>query len=256
MSLFVTTGFTRTHPTLYASHLSSWYQSPPKLTTSPHRVLLPQPPPQPAAVDSGAETAGTEPGGAEAVGEGYGVAATRGAATGGAETGGADSGPAGPTGAGGAGGATGAGGTGAASAGDPGPAGALRHLLSLPPAPTKFPVAESLSERREPKTHASTPERREPETRASTPERREPETRAFVHAHVPCVCHSCVPTVPGTHDMTLRTSSIPLCVVLPSPPESSLPAGADPPSDLARASSPTVTRLLATVVTDSMLSLL
>ncbi|CAI7755594.1 unnamed protein product, partial [Closterium sp. NIES-53] len=42
--------------------------------------------------------------------------------------------------------------------------------------------------------------------------------------------------------------------VLPSSPASSLPAVADPPSDLARASSPTVTLFLATVVTDPTLS--
>ncbi|CAI5533741.1 unnamed protein product [Closterium sp. Naga37s-1] len=39
-------------------------------------------------------------------------------------------------------------------------------------------------------------------------------------------------------------------VPLPSPPASSLPDVADPPSDLTRAASPTVARLLATVVTD------
>ncbi|CAI7912887.1 unnamed protein product, partial [Closterium sp. NIES-54] len=39
-------------------------------------------------------------------------------------------------------------------------------------------------------------------------------------------------------------------VVLPEPPASSLPHVTDPESDLARAASPTVTRLLATVVTD------
>ncbi|CAI7781846.1 unnamed protein product [Closterium sp. NIES-54] len=39
-------------------------------------------------------------------------------------------------------------------------------------------------------------------------------------------------------------------VPLPSPPKSSLPALADPESDSLRAASPTVTRLLATVVTD------
>ncbi|CAI7733611.1 unnamed protein product [Closterium sp. NIES-54] len=54
--------------------------------------------------------------------------------------------------------------------------------------------------------------------------------------------------------MTLHPSSVPLRIVLPSPPDSSLPAYAEPPSDLARASSPAVTRFLATVVTDSTLS--
>ncbi|CAI7788454.1 unnamed protein product [Closterium sp. NIES-54] len=50
--------------------------------------------------------------------------------------------------------------------------------------------------------------------------------------------------------MALRPSSIPLHVPLPPPLESSLPAVVDPESDLARAASPTVSRLLATVVTD------
>ncbi|CAI7870029.1 unnamed protein product [Closterium sp. NIES-53] len=47
-----------------------------------------------------------------------------------------------------------------------------------------------------------------------------------------------------------HTSCVPLCVPLPPPPESSLPAVPDPESDCARAASPTVSRLLATVVTD------
>ncbi|CAI7808880.1 unnamed protein product [Closterium sp. NIES-54] len=58
------------------------------------------------------------------------------------------------------------------------------------------------------------------------------------------------PPVPGTHRMSLRPSTAPLRVPLPSPSESSLPALADPESDSLRAASPTVTRLLATVVTD------
>ncbi|CAI7907348.1 unnamed protein product [Closterium sp. NIES-53] len=58
------------------------------------------------------------------------------------------------------------------------------------------------------------------------------------------------PPVRGTHRMSLRPSTAPLGVPLPSPPESSLPALADPESDSLRAASPTVARLLATVVTD------
>ncbi|CAI7796732.1 unnamed protein product [Closterium sp. NIES-53] len=58
------------------------------------------------------------------------------------------------------------------------------------------------------------------------------------------------PPVPGTHRMFLRPSTAPLRVPLPSPPESSLPALADPVSDSLRAASPTVTRLLASIVTD------
>ncbi|CAI7865998.1 unnamed protein product [Closterium sp. NIES-53] len=45
-------------------------------------------------------------------------------------------------------------------------------------------------------------------------------------------------------------STAPQRVALPSPPASSLPAFADPESDTLRAASPTVPRLLATVVTD------
>ncbi|CAI7801916.1 unnamed protein product [Closterium sp. NIES-53] len=58
------------------------------------------------------------------------------------------------------------------------------------------------------------------------------------------------PRVPGTHAMALRPSSVPLRVPLPPPPESSLPAVPYPESDRARAASPTVSRLLAIVITD------
>ncbi|CAI5971262.1 unnamed protein product [Closterium sp. NIES-64] len=54
----------------------------------------------------------------------------------------------------------------------------------------------------------------------------------------------------GTHRMSLRPSTAPLRAPLPSPPGSSLPALADPESDSLRAASPTVTRLLATAITD------
>ncbi|CAI7850973.1 unnamed protein product [Closterium sp. NIES-53] len=50
--------------------------------------------------------------------------------------------------------------------------------------------------------------------------------------------------------MALRPSSISLRVPLPAPPESYLPNAPDPESDRARAASPAVSRLLATVVTD------
>ncbi|CAI7890377.1 unnamed protein product, partial [Closterium sp. NIES-54] len=59
--------------------------------------------------------------------------------------------------------------------------------------------------------------------------------------------HSRAPPVPGMHAMTLRPSSIPLRV---PPPESSLPEVPDPASDRARAASPTISRLLATTITD------
>ncbi|CAI7765940.1 unnamed protein product, partial [Closterium sp. NIES-53] len=50
--------------------------------------------------------------------------------------------------------------------------------------------------------------------------------------------------------MALRPSSVPLHVLLPTPPSSSLPAVSDPESDGTRAACPTVSLLLATVVTD------
>ncbi|CAI7896306.1 unnamed protein product [Closterium sp. NIES-54] len=52
--------------------------------------------------------------------------------------------------------------------------------------------------------------------------------------------------------MTLRPSTSSQRVPLPSPPGSSLPDGPDPESDSLRAASPTVTRFLATVVTDPL----
>ncbi|CAI7875183.1 unnamed protein product [Closterium sp. NIES-53] len=91
---------------------------------------------------------------------------------------------------------------------------ALRHLLSLPPAAIDFP------------------------TRASTPVR----GRRVVRPRAPAV--------PSTHRMALRPSSVPQRVVVPSPPASSLPHVPDPEPHLVRTASPTVTRLLATVVTD------
>ncbi|CAI7926546.1 unnamed protein product [Closterium sp. NIES-54] len=85
-------------------------------------------------------------------------------------------------------------------------------------------------------------ERREPESRPSSPVRTARTSRP--------VPRPLPPAVPGTHQMTLRPSTAPQRVPLPSPPASSLPALADPASDSLRAASPTVTRLLATVVTD------
>ncbi|CAI7904890.1 unnamed protein product [Closterium sp. NIES-54] len=82
-------------------------------------------------------------------------------------------------------------------------------------------------------------ERREPASRPVSPvctARRAPRSRP--------------PPVPGTHAMTLRPSSLPLRVPLPAPPASSLPEVPDHASDRARAASPTVSCLLATVVTD------
>ncbi|CAI7858453.1 unnamed protein product [Closterium sp. NIES-53] len=52
--------------------------------------------------------------------------------------------------------------------------------------------------------------------------------------------------------MTLRPSTAPQRVPLPSPHASSLPDGPDPESDSLCAASPTITRFLATSVTDPL----
>ncbi|CAI7931152.1 unnamed protein product, partial [Closterium sp. NIES-54] len=99
------------------------------------------------------------------------------------------------------------------------------------PAPSPYTVPTGgLAERREPASRPALP------VRAARTSGRGPRQRP--------------PPVPGTHRMSLRPSTAPLRVPLPSPPESSLPALADPASDSLRAASPTVPRLLATVVTD------
>ncbi|CAI7865192.1 unnamed protein product, partial [Closterium sp. NIES-53] len=85
-------------------------------------------------------------------------------------------------------------------------------------------------------------ERREPASRPTSPVF---TTRPSRHA-----LRLRPPAVPGTHQMTLRPFTAPLRVLLPSPPESSLPVLVDPTSDSLRATSPTIARLLSTVVTD------
>ncbi|CAI7905767.1 unnamed protein product [Closterium sp. NIES-54] len=151
------------------------------------------------------------------------------------------SGAAGARGAGGAARAAGVGGAGAAGAGGAGAAGTalcipffypqpqspvLATATAWPPLPAPAPhteVTESLTERREPETRASTPVR---DCRVTRPR---------------------PPAVPGTHRMALRPSSVPQRVVLPKPPASSLPYYPDPEFGLSRAASPTVTRLLTTI---------
>ncbi|CAI7744944.1 unnamed protein product [Closterium sp. NIES-53] len=167
-------------------------------------------------------------------GGGYDPAGAGGAGAGG--TGGTrGAGAAGAGGAAGARGATGAIGTGGAgaTAGDASAGGAgaastaMRRPFFYPQPQSSLPLPDS-----------SLTEHREPETCASTP----------VHARR--VARPRPPTVPGTHGMALRPSSVPLCVVLPEPPASSLPHVLDPESDLSGAARPTVTRLLATVIID------
>ncbi|CAI7779518.1 unnamed protein product, partial [Closterium sp. NIES-54] len=94
-------------------------------------------------------------------------------------------------------------------------------------------------------------ERREPESRPVSPESRSASPVRTVHAGRR-VSRPSPPPVPGTHSMTLRPSIAPQRVPLPSPPASSLPDGPDPQSDSLCAASPTVTRFLATAVTDPL----
>ncbi|CAI7771201.1 unnamed protein product, partial [Closterium sp. NIES-54] len=106
----------------------------------------------------------------------------------------------------------------------------LRPVSPLPaPSPYAGPTG-GLAERREPASRPASP------VSTTRPCRRAPRPRPLA--------------VPGTHQMTLRPSTAPLRVPLPSPPESSLPVLADPASDSVRAASPTVARLLSTVVSD------
>ncbi|CAI7754809.1 unnamed protein product, partial [Closterium sp. NIES-53] len=89
-------------------------------------------------------------------------------------------------------------------------------------------------------------------------ERRAPASRPASPARLACTSRRTSRprplAVPGTHQMTLRPSTAPLRVPLPSPPESPLLVLADPASDSLRAASPTVARFLATVVTDPSLA--
>ncbi|CAI7884462.1 unnamed protein product [Closterium sp. NIES-53] len=143
------------------------------------------------------------------------------------------------TGAGGAG----AGGAGAAGAGavDPGAGGAGSTVR---PRPYFFPLLE------QPASPLPAPSPYTEQSGGLT-ERREPASRPVSPVcTAPRVPRLRPPPVPGTHAMALRPSSIPLRVPLPAPPESSLPEVPDPESDRARAASPTVSRLLATAVTD------
>ncbi|CAI7834754.1 unnamed protein product, partial [Closterium sp. NIES-53] len=104
------------------------------------------------------------------------------------------------------------------------------QLASPLPAPSPYAgLTGGLAERREPESRPASP------VRTARTSRRVPRPRP--------------PAIPGTHQMALRPSTAPQCVPLPSP-TSSLPALADPASDSLGAASPTIMRLLATVVSD------
>ncbi|CAI7855741.1 unnamed protein product, partial [Closterium sp. NIES-54] len=176
---------------------------------------------------------GARVGGAAGVGATGGTRAGAGVSAGGP----AGAGASGGTGAGGAaGGGADAGGTDVVPAGPvacPPPIQSESQLQLASPLPAPSPYAGptgGLAERREPESRLASP------VRTARTGRRVPRPRPRA--------------VPGTHQMALRPSTMPQRVPLPSPPQSSLPALADPASDSLRAASPTVTRLLATVVID------
>ncbi|CAI7927605.1 unnamed protein product [Closterium sp. NIES-54] len=217
------------------------------------------------AGDPGAGGAG--PGGTDAGGVGDGGSGAGDTGAGGAGAGGAGAGDpgAGGTGAGGAGaGGAGAGGTGS---GDPGAGGAgaggagaggtsvggtvQQRPFFVPPPPSSLPPPDSVLCQQDSPLPAPSPYAEQTD---SFTERRKLESRpaSLVHAirtgrRVP---HPRPPPVPSTHIMALRLSSVPQRVPLPPPLASSLPDVPDPESDVARAASPTVPRLLAFVVTD------
>ncbi|CAI7933198.1 unnamed protein product [Closterium sp. NIES-54] len=163
----------------------------------------------------------TEPGAAGAGGCGAGGAGARGAGSGGSGAGGAGAGV----------GGAGAGGTGAGGAGAVDPGGLLQSpLLSPSPLLATSPYTEQ---------SGGLPEHLESASRPVSPvctARRIPRSR--------------LPPVPGKHAMAVRPSSVPLRVPLLAPPESSLLEVRDPESNHARAPSPTVSRPLATAVTN------
>ncbi|CAI7732507.1 unnamed protein product [Closterium sp. NIES-54] len=197
---------------------------------------------------------------------GLGGARTRGTGAAGAGAGVVDPGAGGATAGGAAFGGNGAGGT------------VQRHPFFVPPPPLSLPPPYSVLRKvlSLPSSTGLPPSLLSPPPRLSQPQlqqdftlpapspfakqidsftnRREPESRPASPVRAVRtgrrVPRPFPPPVPGTNVMALCPSSLPLQVPLPPPPESSLPAISDPESDLARAACPTVSRLLATIVTD------
>ncbi|CAI7855757.1 unnamed protein product [Closterium sp. NIES-54] len=182
---------------------------------------------------AGAAGAGGAPGGAGAAGGGAGAGAAGGTA----------GAPAGAGSAGGAGGATGGPGAGAVSGGAARPRPYFILLLQQPASPLPGPFSYSGPTR-------GLTERREPESRPVSPESRPASPVLPIRAV--CGSRTRLPPVPGTHSMTLRPSTAPQRVPLPSPLASSLPDGPDPESDSLCAASPSVTRFLATAITEPL----
>ncbi|CAI7855749.1 unnamed protein product, partial [Closterium sp. NIES-54] len=206
-------------------------------------------------------------GGAAGAACGTGAAGTTGAGAAGGVGAGASAGTGvdaigarGATGAGAVAGGTGAIPTGSGGATRPRPyfVPLLEQVLGLPPStgptpPLACPQPVHLQSHLQPASPLPVPspytgptgglaERREPESRPASPVRAARTSR--------CAPRPRPLAVPGTHQMALRPSTAPLRVPLPSPPESSLPVPPDPESDSLRAASPTVTHLLASIVSD------
>ncbi|CAI7888535.1 unnamed protein product, partial [Closterium sp. NIES-54] len=205
-----------------------------------------------AAGARGAGGASGATGGAGAAGGGAGAGAAEGAAGAGAAGAPGGAGAArGGAGAGAAGGAAGTGdpgaeGTGSVSAVSGGAARPRPYyvpLLQQPASPLPGPSPYSGPTR-------GLTERRELESRPVSPASRSASPVRTVRAGR--VSRLRLPPVSGTHSMTLRPSTALQCVPLPSPPASSLPDGPDPKSDSLRAARPTVTRFLATAITDPL----
>ncbi|CAI7838516.1 unnamed protein product [Closterium sp. NIES-53] len=212
---------------------------------------------------------------AELGGAGIRGAGSGGIGAGGAGAGGARAGDTGAVGAGAGGprvGGAGAGGAGARDTGavDPGAGGAgaggarscgtgvggtvqprpyfvplLQQVLDLPTSigltpPLLCPPPDHSQPLLQPASPLPAPSPYTEQTRGLT-ERREPESYPALPVRtgrrVP-LPHP--PPIPGTHAMALRPSSVPLCVPLPPPPASSLPAIPGPESNLTRAASPTL----------------
>ncbi|CAI7895498.1 unnamed protein product [Closterium sp. NIES-53] len=210
---------------------------------------------------AGAAGAGGAPGGAGAAGGGAGAGAAGGTA----------GAPAGAGSAGGAGGATGGPGAGAVSGGAARPRPYFILLLQQvlgsplspgpPPPPFLSPPPVQSQSQLQPASPLPGPfsysgptrgltERREPESRPVSPESRPASPVLPIRAV--CGSRTRLPPVPGTHSMTLRPSTAPQRVPLPSPLASSLPDGPDPESDSLCAASPSVTRFLATAITEPL----
>ncbi|CAI7859125.1 unnamed protein product, partial [Closterium sp. NIES-54] len=217
-----------------------------------------------AAVTTGAGGTGgaaaTGPGGARTSGAGaagtggVGCAGARdptepgAAGAGGAGAGGAGVGGHGAVGAGAARarvGGTSAGGVGGAGAGvvDPGVGGARGTVRQRP---YFVPLLQQLQLPLQPTSPLPAPS---PYTEHSggLTKHREPASRPVLPVRTArCAPRSRPPPVPDMHAMALRPSFVPL----PAPSDSSLHEVPDPASYRARAASPTVSRLLATTVTD------